>query len=59
MGKQLQELQELQELQDGLYIMKNGQLKMVQAPTTGFGKTTISWEANKPTRATHESNEKL
>lgn len=53
MGKQLQELQ------DGVYIKKDGQLKQVQAPATGFGKTIISWESSKPTRATHECSEKL
>lgn len=53
MGKQLQELQ------DGIYLVKDGQMKKVQAPTTGFGKTIISWESNKPTRAVHECSEKL
>lgn len=46
-------------LKDGIYLVKNGELKLVQAPVTGYGKTIISWEANKPTRAVHECCEKL
>ncbi|MBM7607557.1 hypothetical protein JOD29_000801 [Lysinibacillus composti] len=47
------------DLKDGVYVVKNGEMKAVQAPATGFGKTIISWEANKPTRAIHEYSEKL
>lgn len=53
MGKQLQDLQ------DGVYVVKDGQLKRIQAPVTGYGKTIISWESSKPTRLLHECNEKL
>ncbi len=46
-------------LADGVYVVKDGITKPVQAPATGFGKTIISWESNKPTRLTHECSEKL
>lgn len=54
MGKHVEK-----ELQDGVYVVKNGVIKQVQAPASGFGKTIISWEASKPTRAVHEYSEKL
>lgn len=44
---------------DGLYIVKNGEKKAISAPLTGFGKTIISWEAGKPTRAEHHFSEKI
>lgn len=51
--------QTLEKLADGVYVVKDGNLKQVQAPTTGYGKTIINWEASKPTRAVHEYSEKL
>lgn len=44
---------------DGLYIVKNGEKKELTAPSSGFGKTIISWEAGKPTRAEHHFSEKI
>lgn len=49
----------VQELKDGVYVVKDGQLKTVQTPPAGFGKTVISWEGFKPTRVLHEHSEKL
>lgn len=48
-----------EQLKDGVYVVKDGQLKSVQAPATGFGKTIISWESHKPTRAEHQFSERL
>lgn len=45
--------------EDGVYIVKNGILKPISSPPSGYGKTVISWEANKPTRAEHQYSEKL
>ena len=45
--------------EDGVYIVKNGIMKPISGPPSGYGKTVISWEANKPTRAEHQYSEKL
>ncbi|MEG0471293.1 MAG: DUF3954 domain-containing protein [Solibacillus sp.] len=45
--------------EDGIYVVKNGEKKLISAPASGFGKTIISWEAGKPTRAEHQFSEKL
>ena len=48
-----------QNLENGVYVVKNGIIKPITAPHSGFGKTVISWEAGKPTRAEHQYSEKL
>lgn len=45
--------------EDGVYIVKNGIMKPISSPPSGYGKTVISWEASKPTRAEHQYSEKL
>ncbi len=34
---------------DGVYIIKDGELKKVTDPLTGFGKQTIAWQQGKIT----------
>ena len=37
------------ELNEGqIYIVRSGKLEPVEKPRTGFGKTTIHWQDNKP-----------
>ena len=33
---------------NAVYIVKDGQLALVDTPTKGFGKQVISWQAGKP-----------
>lgn len=46
-------------IEDGIYVVKNGEKKLITAPTSGFGKTIISWEAGKPTRCEYQFSEKI
>lgn len=46
-------------LEDGVYIKKNGKMKSIAVPPSGYGKTVINWEASKPTRAEYQYSEKL
>lgn len=50
---------QLIEQTDGVFVIKKGIIKPIEAPVTGYGKTVISWEAGKPTRAEHQFSEKL
>lgn len=52
-------IEQLNFSEDGVYIVKNGIMKPISSPPSGYGKTVISWEANKPTRAEHQYSEKL
>lgn len=56
MGKMIGQLKEQQ---DGVFVVKNGVIKPLNAPASGFGKTVISWEAGKPTRCEHQYSEKI
>ena len=46
-------------LKDGVYIVQDGKVKELSGPPSGYGKTIISWEGNKLTRAEHQYTEKL
>ena len=34
--------------ENNVYIYRNGLLELVDKPATGFGKTVIHWQDNKP-----------
>ncbi len=34
--------------ENDVYIVKDGKLELVDRPKTGFGKTIINWQDNKP-----------
>ncbi|MGE7365195.1 DUF3954 domain-containing protein [Desemzia incerta] len=36
--------------EESLYVFKDGQLKRIDKPKNGFGKTTIHWQDNKAVR---------
>ena len=42
---------------EGLYIVKNGIIKLVEVPKSGYGKSIIHWENGKPTRMETTSTE--
>lgn len=42
---------------DGVYIVKNGIIKPVEVPKSGYGKSIIHWENGKPTRMETTSTE--
>lgn len=42
---------------DGLYIVKNGIIKPMEVPKSGYGKSIIHWENGKPTRMETTSTE--
>lgn len=52
-------IEQLKDKTDGVFVVKNGTIKPIEAPMSGYGKTVISWEAGKPTRAEHQFSEKL
>lgn len=54
-----QEFKKLNIQGDGVYIVKNGIIREVEVPPSGFGKTLISWEVGKPTRIEYQYSEKL
>lgn len=56
-SKKIDEL--VQSLEDGVYIKKNGTMKPITIPPSGYGKTVINWEASKPIRAEYQYSEKL
>lgn len=39
---------EIDLMKNAVYIVKDGQLVLVDTPTKGYGKQVISWQAGKP-----------
>lgn len=34
---------------NALYVVKDGKIKLIEAPPTGFGKQTVCWQNGSPT----------
>lgn len=44
---------------DALLIVKNGIIKEVESPPSGFGKQTITWQNGKPTHIETQYTNKI
>ncbi len=50
---------ELNDLEQGIYLIKEGDLKKIEAPSNGFGKQIITWQNGKPTLVEVQSTKKI